>query len=58
MGAMTLPLTQESIATLVREFYDGVRADPELGPGFDAAMVASRIAQSLQYGFFGQVHFS
>lgn len=123
---MTLPLTQESITTLVYEFYDGVRADPELGPVFDAAIddwephlarmvefwsttmlktksfqgnvygkhmalpgvqpqhfqrwlalfqatverlfepavaeefriVASRIAQSLQYGFFGQVHFS
>jgi hemoglobin len=122
---MTLPLTQESIATLVHEFYDGVRADPELGPVFNAAiddwkphlarmvefwsttmlgaksfqgnvygkhmalpgvqpehfqrwlalfqstvdrlfepavaeefrLVASRIAQSLQYGFFGQVHF-
>lgn len=121
-----LPLTTESIATLVHEFYDGVRADPELGPVFDAAIddwephlarmvefwstvmlgsrnfqgnvygkhmalpgvqpqhfqrwlalfqatvdrlfepavaqefrtVASRIAQSLQYGFFGQVHFS
>lgn len=121
-----LPLTPESIATLVHEFYDGVRADPELGPVFDAAiddwephlarmvefwssvmlgsknfqgnvygkhmalpgvqpehfrrwlalfeatvqrlfeppvaqefqLVASRIAQSLQYGFFGQVHFS
>jgi hemoglobin len=121
-----LPLTTESITTLVHEFYDGVRADPELGPVFDAAiedwephlarmvefwsttmlgtrsfqgnvygkhmalsgvrpehfqrwialfqqtvdrlfepavaeefrLVASRIAQSLQYGFFGQVHFS
>jgi hemoglobin len=121
-----LPLTTESIATLVHEFYEGVRADPELGPVFEAAIedwephlarmvefwsttmlgtksfqgnvygkhmalpgvqpahferwvalfqatvdrlfepavaqefrtVASRIAQSLQYGFFGQVHFS
>ena len=121
-----LPLTTESITTLVHAFYDGVRADPELGPVFDAAitdwephlarmvefwrtvmlgsrnfqgnvygkhmalsgvqpehfqrwialfqqtvdrlfepavaeefrLVASRIAQSLQYGFFGQVHFS
>ncbi|WP_374580212.1 group III truncated hemoglobin [Pseudoduganella sp.] len=123
---MTLPLTQDSITTLVHEFYAGVRADPELGPVFAAAIddwpphlarmvefwsttmlktrsfqgnvygkhmalpgvqpqhfqrwlalfqqtvdrlfapevaeefrvVASRIAQSLQYGFFGQVHFS
>jgi hemoglobin len=123
---MTLPLNSASIATLVHEFYQGVRADPELGPVFDAAiddwephlarmvefwsttmlgtksfqgnvygkhmalpgvqpahfqrwlalfqatadrlfepavaqefrLVASRIAQSLQYGFFGQVHFS
>jgi len=123
---MTLPLNAESISTLVHEFYAGVRADPELGPVFDAAIddwephlarmvefwsttmlgtksfqgnvygkhmalpgvqpqhfqrwlalfqatvdrlfepavaeefriVASRIAQSLQYGFFGQVHFS
>ena len=123
---MTLPLTSESISTLVHEFYQGVRTDPELGPVFDAAiddwephlarmvefwsttmlgtksfqgnvygkhmalpgvqpqhfqrwlalfeatadrlfepavaaefrLVASRIAQSLQYGFFGQVHFS
>ena len=123
---MTLPLTQESITTLVNEFYEGVRADPELGPVFEAAiddwpphlarmvefwstimlgtksfqgnvygkhmalpgvqpqhfqrwlalfqqtvdrlfapevagefrLVAGRIAQSLQYGFFGQVHFS
>jgi hemoglobin len=121
-----LPLTAESISTLVHEFYVGVRADPELGPVFNAAiddwephlarmvkfwsttmlgtksfqgnvygkhmalpgvqpkhfqrwlalfqqtvdrlfepavaeefrLVASRIAQSLQYGFFGQVHFS
>jgi len=121
-----LPLTPESITTLVHEFYQGVRADPELGPVFDAAitdwephlarmvefwrtvmlgskgfqgnvygkhmalqgvqpghfrrwlelfqatverlfepavaqefrLVASRIAQSLQYGFFGQVHVS
>lgn len=35
---MTLPLTTASIATLVHEFYDGVRADPELGPVFDAAI--------------------
>ncbi|WP_432377952.1 group III truncated hemoglobin [Duganella sp. P38] len=35
---MTLPLTTESIVTLVHEFYDGVRADPELGPVFDAAI--------------------
>ena len=121
-----LPLTAESIAILVQEFYDGVRADPELGPVFDAAIddwaphlarmvefwstvmlgsknfqgnvygkhmalpgieprhferwlalfdatvqrlfepavaaefrtVASRIAQSLQYGFYGKVHVS
>lgn len=121
-----LPLSNDSIATLVHEFYDGVRADPELGPVFAAAIddwpphlarmvafwsttmlgtrtfqgnvygkhmalpgvqprhfqrwlalfgatahrlfepavaqefrtVAGRIAQSLQYGFFGQVHFS
>lgn len=123
---MTLPLNAESISTLVHEFYAGVRADPELGPVFNAAIddwephlarmvefwsttmlgtrsfqgnvygkhmalprvqpqhfqrwlalfqasvdrlfepavaeefriVASRIAQSLQYGLFGQVHFS
>lgn len=35
---MTLPLTQESIATLVYAFYDSVRADPELGPVFNAAI--------------------
>ena len=33
-----LPLNCESIATLVNDFYDGVRADPELGPLFDAAI--------------------
>jgi hemoglobin len=33
-----LPLHPESIATLVHEFYAGVRADPELGPVFDAAI--------------------
>ncbi len=36
-----LPLNAESIATLVHEFYDGVRADPELGPVFDAAIGAN-----------------
>jgi hemoglobin len=33
-----LPLNPTSIATLVREFYDGVRADPELAPVFNAAI--------------------
>jgi hemoglobin len=33
-----LELNTESIATLVHEFYDGVRADPELGPIFNAAI--------------------
>jgi hemoglobin len=33
-----LELNTESIATLVHQFYDGVRADPELGPIFDAAI--------------------
>lgn len=35
---MPLPLTTESITTLVHEFYAGVRADAELGPVFDAAI--------------------
>ncbi|WP_342118347.1 group III truncated hemoglobin [Pseudoduganella sp. OTU4001] len=35
---MTLPLTTESITTLVHQFYQGVRAAPELGPVFDAAI--------------------
>jgi len=38
---MPLPLTTESIAALVHEFYDGVRADPDLGPVFDAAIGAN-----------------
>jgi hemoglobin len=33
-----LPLNPASIATLVHEFYDGVRADPELAPVFNAAI--------------------
>ncbi|MYN18009.1 globin [Rugamonas sp. FT107W] len=33
-----LPLTPESIATLVHEFYDEVRADPVLQPVFDGAI--------------------
>jgi hemoglobin len=33
-----LPLNPTSIATLVHEFYDGVRADPELAPVFNAAI--------------------
>jgi hemoglobin len=33
-----LTLNPESIATLVHEFYAGVRADEELGPVFDAAI--------------------
>lgn len=33
-----LPLNPESVATLVHEFYDSVRADPELGPVFDLAI--------------------
>lgn len=33
-----LPLTPESIATLVHEFYDEVRADPVLHAVFDAAI--------------------
>ncbi|MYM67203.1 globin [Pseudoduganella sp. FT55W] len=33
-----LALNEESITTLVHEFYDGVRADPELGPVFDQAI--------------------
>lgn len=33
-----LPLTPESIATLVHAFYDEVRADPVLQPVFDAAI--------------------
>jgi hemoglobin len=31
-------LNTAAITTLVLEFYDGVRADPELGPVFDAAI--------------------
>ena len=33
-----LPLNPASIATLVHEFYDDVRADPELAPVFNAAI--------------------
>lgn len=33
-----LELNKESIATLVHSFYDGVRADPALGPVFDQAI--------------------
>ncbi|MBV7534829.1 group III truncated hemoglobin [Duganella sp. sic0402] len=36
-----LPLNPASIATLVHQFYDGVRADPELGPVFDSAIGAN-----------------
>jgi hypothetical protein len=46
-----LTLNQESITTLVHEFYDAIRAE-------DAAefqTVSRRIAASLQYGFFGEV---
>jgi len=35
-----LPLDQASITTLVHEFYDDVRADPELGPVFNLAIGA------------------
>ena len=35
---LPLPLNPDSIATLVHDFYDGVRADPELGPVFEAAI--------------------
>lgn len=31
-------LSTATITALVHEFYDGVRADPELGPVFDAAI--------------------
>lgn len=33
-----LALNQESITTLVHEFYDAIRADNELGPVFDLAI--------------------
>ena len=33
-----LPLTRESIAVLVRDFYADVRADAELGPVFNAVI--------------------
>jgi hemoglobin len=33
-----LELNKESIETLVHTFYDGVRADPVLGPVFNAAI--------------------
>jgi len=33
-----LELNPDSIATLVHEFYDGVRADPVLAPVFNAAI--------------------
>ena len=33
-----LELNEESIATLVHTFYDGVRADPVLAPVFNAAI--------------------
>lgn len=62
---MTLPLTKESIGTGV-EFYDGVRPQhfqrrlalfqATVERLFEPAVAqeANRIAQSLQYGFFGQ----
>ena len=33
-----LPLDRSSITTLVHQFYDGVRADPVLGPVFNNAI--------------------
>jgi hemoglobin len=33
-----LNLNHESITTLVHEFYDAIRADPELGPVFNRAI--------------------
>ena len=38
MRANRMPLTRDSIATLVRDFYADVRADAELGPVFDAVL--------------------
>ncbi|HZW21874.1 MAG TPA: group III truncated hemoglobin, partial [Noviherbaspirillum sp.] len=38
MDANTMPLTRDSITTLVGDFYADVRADPELGPVFDAVL--------------------
>ncbi|TFW13454.1 group III truncated hemoglobin [Duganella callida] len=36
----TLPLSRDTIATLVHQFYDGVRADADIGPVFNAAIGA------------------
>lgn len=33
------PLSRESIVILIRSFYSDVRADPELGPVFEAAIM-------------------
>lgn len=36
-----LELNRDAIATLVQQFYDAIRADPELFPVFDAAIGAN-----------------
>jgi hemoglobin len=38
MTLIMTALSTESITTLVHTFYDGVRADPELGPVFNNAI--------------------